>query len=308
MTTLKIGIVGFGKIARDQHLPAITATNGLELVAVADPNTGSDMVPAYPTLEAMISVHPEIGAVSLCQPPSARFAAAIVALAAGKHVFLEKPPGVSVAQVNAMSTSAQARGVTLFTGWHSRFGSAIAPARLWLRSKSPRRIAIIWREDVRQWHPGQAWIWEEGGFGVFDPGINALSILTALFDAPIRLCDATLEIPANRAMPIAARLEMESADGCAIIADFDWRQAGLQSWVIEIETDTGNARLSHGGNRLEIDGRQQQLEPAREYAAMYAHFADLIGSGRSDIDTAPLALAELALATGRRIVTESFRD
>ena len=79
MTTLKIGIVGFGKIARDQHLPAITATNGLELVAVADPNTGSDMVPAYPTLEAMILVHPEIGAVSLCQPPSARFAAAIVA-------------------------------------------------------------------------------------------------------------------------------------------------------------------------------------------------------------------------------------
>ena len=177
-----------------------------------------------------------------------------------------------------------------------------------LRSKSPRKIDIMWREDVRQWHPGQAWIWEEGGFGVFDPGINALSILTALVDAPIRLCDATLEIPANRAMPIAARLEMESADGCAIIADFDWRQAGLQSWVIDIETDTGNARLSGGGNRLEIDGRQQQLKPAGEYAAMYAHFAALVRTGRSDIDTAPLVLAELALATGCRIVTEPFRD
>ena len=79
-------------------------------------------------------------------------------------------------------------------------------------------------------------------------------------------------------------------------------------WAIDIETDTGNARLSLGGNRLEIDGRQQKLEPAREYAAMYAHFAALIGTGRSDVDPAPLALAELALATGRRIVTAPFDE
>ena len=32
---LKIGLVGFGKIAQDQHLPAIARTDGVELIAVA---------------------------------------------------------------------------------------------------------------------------------------------------------------------------------------------------------------------------------------------------------------------------------
>jgi D-galactose 1-dehydrogenase len=53
------------------------------------------------------------------------------------------------------------------------------PAKAWLAGK--RQVArgrITWREDVRKWHPGQDWVFEPGGMGVFDPGINALSILT----------------------------------------------------------------------------------------------------------------------------------
>ena len=45
---------------------------------------------------------------------------------------------------------------------------------------------IIWKEDVHHWHPGQRWIWEPGGFGVFDPGINALSVLTEIL--PTKSC------------------------------------------------------------------------------------------------------------------------
>ena len=43
-----------------------------------------------------------------------------------------------------------------------------------------KRLLVTWKEDVRHWHPGQQWIWEAGGFGVFDPGINALSIVTKI--------------------------------------------------------------------------------------------------------------------------------
>ena len=38
MNPLRVAIVGFGKIARDQHVPAIAATDGVELVAVASRN------------------------------------------------------------------------------------------------------------------------------------------------------------------------------------------------------------------------------------------------------------------------------
>jgi hypothetical protein len=71
-------------------------------------------------------------------------------------------------------------GRTLFATWHSRFAPAVEPARQWLTPRRIRSVHINWKEDVRVWHPGQGWIFEPGGLGVFDPGINALSILTRI--------------------------------------------------------------------------------------------------------------------------------
>src|ERR1700712_703033 len=98
----KLGLVGLGKIARDQHLPAIAATEGIELVAVASRNARADTVANYPDLETMLAREPTIDAIILCQPPQVRYAAAVVALTAGKHVFLEKPPGRTVGEVDAL--------------------------------------------------------------------------------------------------------------------------------------------------------------------------------------------------------------
>jgi D-galactose 1-dehydrogenase len=54
---------------------------------------------------------------------------------------------------------------------------------------------VEWKEDVRQWHPGQQWIWQPGGLGVFDPGINALSIVTWMLPRPIFLTASELVFP-----------------------------------------------------------------------------------------------------------------
>ena len=65
-----------------------------------------------------------------------------------------------------------------------------------------------WKEDVRVWHPGQRWIWEPGGFGVFDPGINALSIVARIFPGALFVREAELSYPRNKQTPIAAELRM----------------------------------------------------------------------------------------------------
>ncbi|MCE4099332.1 Gfo/Idh/MocA family oxidoreductase, partial [Klebsiella pneumoniae] len=91
-----IGIVGVGKIAREQHLPALAAQPGFPLAACASPHSRVDGLPHYTTLNAMLADEPALQAVSLCTPPQVRFAQARAALAAGKHVMLEKPPGASV--------------------------------------------------------------------------------------------------------------------------------------------------------------------------------------------------------------------
>lgn len=306
--TLQLGLVGFGKIARDQHLPAIAAIDGVELVAVASRNAAAEGVRNYRDLAGLLAAEPELDAVILCQPPQARFEAARDALLAGKHVFLEKPPGASVSEVEALVALARAQGVTLFASWHSRFARHVGTAKRWIAECQVASVQIAWKEDVRHWHPGQDWIWEPGGFGVFDPGINALSILTEILPEPIRLIDAELETPINKHAPIAARVTMATASGAPIAAEFDFRQTGPQSWDIIVTAANGERlTLGHGGNSLSIDaGDDHDIDP--EYPAMYRRFVDLVRSGASDVDLAPLQLVADAFLRGRGIPTEAFED
>jgi D-galactose 1-dehydrogenase len=122
-----------------------------------------------------------------------------------------------------------------------------------LAGRTPHHsVKVIWREDVRVWHPGQDWIWEPGGLGVFDPGINALSIITHILPRPFFLTEATLEMPENRAAPIAADLHFRDTRGAPIHMDLDWRQTGPQSWDVLVETDAGTLKLAHGGAVLTL--------------------------------------------------------
>lgn len=304
---IRIGLVGVGKIARDQHLPVLEASPDYRLVAVASRHGGLDGVPNYRTLPEMLAGQGDLDAVALCQPPQARFEAARAAIAAGLHVFLEKPPGATLAEVGLLVEAARARGVSLFASWHSRYAPGVEPARRWLSGRRIRSVSIAWLEDVRHWHPGQDWIWEAGGMGVFDPGINALSIATHILP-PFFLTDATLSVPANRQAPIAADLHFTDAAGTPIRATFDWRQTGPQTWDIRIETEGGTLVLSRGGAALSIDGRDQPLPPEAEYRNLYDRFAALVRAGRSDVDLNPLIHAADAFMRGTRRTVEAFTD
>ena len=305
---IRAGLVGLGKIARDQHLPAIDMIDGIALVAVASRNAQGEGVNNYPDLGAMLAGEPDLDAVILCQPPQVRYAAARQALLAGKHVFLEKPPGATVSEVDALIALARQQGVTLYASWHSRYAAAVARAKAWIAERMVKRIDIQWREDVRHWHPGQPWIWEAGGFGVFDPGINALSILTEIVAEPITMLSASLEVPSNKQAPIGATLGMATASGATIDAVFDWRQTGPQTWDIEVETDKGTLLLSEGGNMLRLDGDVQVKAPDEEYPTMYRRFVDLVASRAIDADTAPLRLVADAFLCGRHCPTAEFKD
>jgi D-galactose 1-dehydrogenase len=308
MSPLRVAIVGFGKIARDQHVPAIAATEGVELVAVADPVASLPGVPQAATLVELLRGGPDIDAVAICTPPQVRQAQAAIALAAGKHVLLEKPPGATVAEIAPLSAAARAAGRSLFTAWHSRHAPAVEPTRQLLAGCRINSVRIIWKEDVRVWHPGQAWIFEPGGLGVFDPGINALSILTRILPQPLFVTSADLEFPANREAPIAASLALSDARGLKISAEFDFRQTGPQSWDIEIETDGGLVSFSHGGRKLRVGDRQHVDSAKAEYPALYRRFRELAASGECDVDLAPLQLVADAFLLGRRRTVEPFED
>ncbi|KQT88186.1 Gfo/Idh/MocA family oxidoreductase [Aurantimonas sp. Leaf443] len=308
MTPIRLGIAGVGKIARDQHLPAIAANPDFELVAAASRHAGVEGVPSYADFGEMLETEPSIEAVALCVPPEPRRAMAELAIARGKHVLLEKPPGATLSEVEHLIDLAREAGVTLFATWHSRFAPAVETARDLLADANIEAVAVTWKEDVRRWHPGQDWIWEPGGFGVFDPGINALSIVTAILPRPLMLLSADLTFPRNRAQPIAASLTFRDTADVPVGMEFDWRQTGPQSWDVEVASDKGRLLISGGGARASLDGRSLVDETEAEYPGIYRHFADLVRAGRSDADLTPLRHVADAFMAGRRHETEAFHD
>lgn len=309
MAKIKLGLVGVGKIARDQHLPVIAASEAFELVAVASRNASVHGVASFENLAAMLAAHPEIEAVSLCTPPAVRGADARLALESGRHVMLEKPPAATLSDVEILAALAMDNGVCLYASWHSRHANGVESARAWLANRAVRSVEIVWKENIREWHAGQNWILDAGGLGVFDPGINALSIATYILPRPFALTDAELSFPANRQSPIAARLSFRDEAGASIEAEFDFLQTGEQTWDIHVATDAGRLTLSQGGALLRIGNeahREGAQAPHAEYAGIYARFAGLVRAGRSDVDTAPLRHVADALLRGRRVIVAPF--
>ncbi|MGZ8998091.1 MAG: Gfo/Idh/MocA family protein [Allosphingosinicella sp.] len=304
---IRIAIIGFGKIARDQHVPSIAGDPSFELAAVASRNQSCDQLPCFTDHRVMLErMRGKIDAVALCTPPTVRLDISRDVLAAGLHLLLEKPPAATLGEVEEIERLGRESGRTLFASWHSQHAPAVAAARDALGKSEIQSLDIKWHEDVRKWHPGQEWIWAPGGFGVFDPGINALSIATRILPMRLFVRSASLVYPENRQTPIAARIDFAGKDG-AFTADFDWRYSEGESWTIRVTTREGKVvELLDGGARLMIDGEAQPLPERGEYPALYAHFAELIEAGQSDVDKQPLRLVADSFLAGSRTIVEPF--
>ena len=308
MSSIKLAIVGVGKIVRDQHIPAIAKNPSFKLVAAASRNGTIDGIANFKSIDVMLDMVKEVEAVSLCMPPQYRYEAAVAALKAGKHVFLEKPPGATISEVQDLVRLGQSKGVSLFASWHSRYAPGVEAAKTFLTKTQVNKLTVNWKEDVRHWHPNQAWIWQAGGLGVFDPGINALSIVTHIMPNPLFLTGATLEFPENCDAPIAAQMTFTDAGKLPVNMDFDWRQTGKQSWDIIVETDAGTMRLADGGAKLFVNEELKLAEPEQEYPLLYKRFAEIVNLRQTDVDLAPLTHVADAFMLGKRKFVEAFYD
>jgi len=306
--SVNIALVGIGKIARDQHLPSIVDNPDFELSATVSRNAKIDGVRSFSDLDALLVSDTAFEAVALCTPPSVRFDMAWQALSAGKHVLLEKPPGATLSEVQTLEDLAAQNGLTLYATWHSRHAAAVEMARAWLPPRRISAVQITWCEDVQRWHPGQDWIWQAGNLGVFDPGINALSILTRILPDPVHLSGADLDFPSNCHTPIAARLRFHGPDNADISAEFNWLHTGDQTWDIAITTDSGSLLLSEGGNKMAVDGTPVPTPKTHEYAAIYQRFSTLIRARESDVDLAPLRHVADAFLLGQRHQVAPFYE
>jgi D-galactose 1-dehydrogenase len=304
MKPIRIAIIGYGKIAADQHVPSIKANARFELAATSS-RSGQGVARTFTDWRELIHNVEGLEAVAITTPPGPRFEIARECLAAGLHCLLEKPPTTGLAEIADLDCFAQAKGLSLFTTWHAQHHSTVDAAANALAGKRIKSMDIHWHEDVHKWHPGQKWIWEAGGFGVFDPGINALSIATRIFPGGLFVQAAELRVPENAQTPIAADIRFSSpqADG-PLRASLDWRRSEGEEWTISVETTDGTSlRLESGGAKLVLNGETRGDDGIGEYPDIYRTFVDLIDERKSLVDVAPFRLVAdcLLLAKTNRV-------
>lgn len=310
MDKRKIAVIGVGKIAQDQHLPVIGKSHRFEVAAtVSGRGIAHAGLPVFRTPAEFYAAMPEINLVAICTPPGVRHAYVRQALEAGCDVLMEKPPAPTVSELQDLVAFAAARDRVLFQTWHSRYNLAVDRARDILASHGVESVRIDWRERVRKWHPGQDWVWEPGGFGVFDPGINALSIFTKIMPFPIFVAEARLSFPSNRDTPVDAQIRFKTGadENPEMRAHFNWLEDSGEVWTITVNTRNGQTlALEKGGTMLKVDGRIEVEAPPEEYEAIYDRFAQLLDKRQSEVDGSPLLLVADAFLLGTRETTHPF--
>ena len=133
---LKLGFAGCGEVAVEKHMPAVAEVGDIRVVAVADNDpvrlrrvADRFGVPhLYPDLAGLFA-HEGLDAVAICLPPALQAAAAVSALDAGKHVWIDPPIGLSMADCDLVAERAGRSGRTVMAGFHMRWHRQVRQAR-----------------------------------------------------------------------------------------------------------------------------------------------------------------------------------
>ena len=227
-------------------------------------------------------------------PPHPRHQIAMKLIEANYDLLLEKPPCANLHEAEAVFDAAQNAGVTIFASWHSKFAPMVNMAREWVDENGCDYFQVVWNENVLEWHPGQKWISKSGGFGVLDPGINAFSILNAIFDLDFVFENVSFYKPSNWETPITVSFQMRATTGLVGDVSFDWLTSGPDIWEIRFFSGSNKMVLSHGGHKMFVNDTlvDAELPYGSEYTALYNHFSKLLRNGNSDFNIAPLRFVE----------------
>jgi scyllo-inositol 2-dehydrogenase (NADP+) len=197
---VRVGIVGYGFAGRGFHAPLIRRVPGVELAAVATraperrAQAESELgVPTYPTLEAMLA-EGEVDLVVLATPHDVHAEQALTAMAAGKHVVIDKPMTLTTADADRLLAE-RARSGVLLSVFHNRrwdwdyMTVRHALAEGWLGRPCLFESAVMRYRGPRGWR-GQA---EAGGGLMYDWGAHLVDQALNLVEGRVASVSAEVQ-------------------------------------------------------------------------------------------------------------------
>jgi predicted dehydrogenase len=194
-TTVKLraAIVGTGSVAT-LHARSLAATDGVDLVAVADVMPGraaafaAEHAPAaraFDSLEALFAAT-QVDVVHLCTPPGVHGEQAVAAFAHGAHVIAEKPPALSLTELQSMTDAAAAVDRRFAVVFQQRTGSAADHVKRLLDAGAFGRALFatcntLWYRDAEYYSVPWRGRWQtEGGGTTLSHGIHQIDLLAYL--------------------------------------------------------------------------------------------------------------------------------
>ncbi len=228
---MKIGIVGCGIISR-HHLAAASRYPGCTIVGIADRDlelaraqAARYSVPrAFDDLGDLLALRPDI--VHVLTPPDSHERLACEALAAGAHVYVEKPMAITEAQCASMKAAAARAGRELCVGQSMLYMPAVVRARELLSSGAAGDIlhaAAGFNYDIRRNPKFRDGHWAKalpGGLAE-DLAVHPTSLLVHLLGAPRRILAASRsspEIPGGKPAEMVATIEAERGLGALSVS------------------------------------------------------------------------------------------
>ncbi|HET9732506.1 MAG TPA: Gfo/Idh/MocA family oxidoreductase [Acidimicrobiales bacterium] len=196
--SLRLALVGCGTIARRVHLPAFRrlGTERADLVAFSSRSRVSAEATAaewgsgavVEDWRAVIE-RPDVDAVDICCPNGLHAEVAIAAARAGKHVLVEKPMAVTVAEADEMIRAATDAGVVLSVAHNLRYAPAYRTVREVVRSGRIGRVVgfrtAFGHSGPQDWAPEADWFHDPlraGGGALIDLGVHVADLLRFVLD------------------------------------------------------------------------------------------------------------------------------
>jgi predicted dehydrogenase len=192
---LTVGVIGVGKIS-EQYFASFPKLPGLKLLAVADIDAArTKQVAEEQGVKALtvdeLLAEPSIDAVVNLTIPAAHVEVGMRALAAGKHVFAEKPLGLSPEEALPMLDLANEVGLRVGSAPDTVLGTGIQTVRQILDAGligSPVAAQVHWSSPGHEaWHPSPLFYYQPGGGPLFDMGPYYLTSLVTFFGPVVRV-------------------------------------------------------------------------------------------------------------------------
>lgn len=185
---IRYGIIGYGRFAENAIAPAIQASENSELVAIQkrsmkeakEKAAAGNIRLAFDSVENLVS-HPDVDAVFIVSANSAHCRETIAAAKAGKHVLVEKPMAMDVAEAESMIETCRRNNVKLMVGHMVRLSPAVQRIKEIVHSGMIGRVTFVRADFVydarnsrRQWLVDRK---VAGGGPLFDIGVHCFDTL-----------------------------------------------------------------------------------------------------------------------------------